>query len=223
MKEIERNPEAPQLKPRAIELLTQLCFRQENSIQKVDAIFAYGTAHFYEDLAKEITSLLHLGITDKVFLTGGIAESGVDLGHQEPESLLTLKTIDHDSFKSVRFFTETKSTNSLENVTETLKFPEFRIAKKILMVFKTHDAGRGYLTLRKFLPEAEILLHSFEVIYPSQTQPISRDNWHTFKFGISRVWGEFLRIRKYGKRGDIEYAEVRNLVEELERVLNVVG
>ena len=117
-------------------------------------------------------------------------------------------------------FVERKSTNTLENVTETLKNSEFRECNSLLFVFKSHAAGRGYLTLRKFFPSIEILQRSFNTKYDMAEKEITRDDWHTFDFGRRRAWGEYLRIKEYGNREDIEYEEVKDLVEEIEKEIN---
>ena len=57
--------------------------------------------------------------------------------------------------------------------------------------------------------------------YTEATDVIARENWHTFEFGRTRVWGEFLRIKTYGQRGDIEYNEVRELVEEIDQETSI--
>ncbi len=49
---------------------------------------------------------------------------------------------------------------------------------------------------------------------------ITRYDWHTFDFGRRRLWGEYLRIKEYGNREDIEYEEVKDLVEEIEKEIN---
>jgi len=162
----------------------------------------------------------HVDITLRIFLAivrVSHQSASYSLLQNVSEAELTLDAIDQMRFPNIVFHTETGSTNSLENVTESLKNPEFACCKSILMIFKTHDVGRGYLTLRKFFPTAKILLQSFDVIYSGQDKAITKDNWHTFDFGRSRVWGEFLRIKKYGERGDIAYDEVRGLVTDIEQ------
>jgi hypothetical protein len=96
-----------------------------------------------------------------------------------------------------------------------LKDPSFTDCSSLLFIFKAHAAGRGYLTLRKFFKQAEILQQSFEVKYSRANSLLTRDNWFTFDFGRERVWGEYLRIKTYGARCDIEYDEVESLVNEI--------
>ena len=93
---------------------------------------------------------------------------------------------------------------------------DFTGENKIGFIFPSYASQRGYLTLRRFLPRAQIIQFSYDAVYPESGRPISPEKWHTFDFGRRRVWGEFLRIRQYGQRGDIAYGEVKDLVEKIE-------
>jgi hypothetical protein len=75
--------------------------------------------------------------------------------------------------------------------------------------------------LKKFLPKIQIYQKTFNTKYITAKKDIDKNNWYTFKFGRERVWGEFLRIKKYGSRGDIEYASVKNLIKEIEKELGI--
>ena len=133
------------------------------------------------------------------------------------EADLVLEYLDVNKYKDVRFYFEKKSTNTLENVTETLKNPEFKKCKSLLFIFKSHGAGRGYLTLRKFFQSADILQLTFDCQYERENKNITRNNWHSFAFARSRVYGEYLRINKYSRRGDIEYESVEELLDKIEK------
>lgn len=221
--EIERNPKSPKLNTKAIGLITELCFRKNDNLKEVEAIFIYSSIVGIDKLVKLIEEILLKKISNKIFLTGGVTPKELvkDLGIKAEltEADTLLGALELDKYKDLKVFVERKSTNTLENLTETLKNPEFRNCKSILFIFKSHAAGRGYLTLRKFFPEAEILQQTFNTKYERGEKEITRDNWHTFAFGRERVWGEFLRIKTYGSRGDIEYKEVEHLIKEIERNL----
>jgi len=219
--EIERNPESPKLNSKAIELLTALCFRNDDLPKKVDGLFVYSSSVDVLKLTRLIEKILMLGITKKVFITGGLPpkELAQDLQAEgkTKEADLILHLLNLKKFKDVKFFVECTSSNTLENVTETLKNHEFKKCKSLLFLFKSHAAGRGYLTLREFFKSAKILQRTFNTKYKMAGKVITRNNWHTFAFGRNRVWGEFLRIKTYGSRGDIEYNSVKNLVMKIEK------
>jgi hypothetical protein len=78
-------------------------------------------AYSAKQLASVVEDLLDKKISNKVFITGGTPS-----------------------------YTENALRNTLENVTEALKVLDFFSYSTILFVFKTHAAGRGYLTLKKY-------------------------------------------------------------------------
>lgn len=219
--EIERNPTPPRLNKKAKELITKLCFRKDNTLKKVDGIFVYASIVGINDLVKLIKKILSKKISNKIFITGGVTtkkfvkDLKIKTGLTEADTLLNALNL--DQYKNLKVFIERKSTNTLENVTETLKNPEFQKCKSLLFIFKSHSAGRGYLTLRKFFQSVNILQQTFDTKYKRVNKRITRDNWHSFTFGQSRVWGEYLRIKIYGNRGGIEFNEIKDLVAEIEK------
>ncbi len=219
-REIERSPVPPELNEEAIELLTKLCFRPDDELEKADLILALSSATEIEKFAKTIENLIQKGISDKVFIAGGAPRYSDSEDIPKAESVIALELINPEKYPDVNFFIETKSTNTLENVTEALKVLDFRNFKKIVYIFKKHDSRRGYLTLKKFLPNTKLIQHTFEPIYPGTDRPLTKNTWFTYDFGKSRVWGEYLRIKLYGERGDIAYDdETKNLVGEIGRVI----
>ena len=219
--ETERNPTSPQLNKKAKKLITELCFRKDNTVKKVDGIFVYSSIVGIKDLVKLIDNILLKNMSKQIFITGGVTPKklakDLRINTKLTEADILMSALNLDSYKDLKVFVEKRSTNTLENVTETLKTLEFKKCQSLLFVFKSHAAGRGYLTLKKFFPSAQILQQTFDTKYDRVNKKITRDNWHTFAFGKNRVWGEFLRIRKYGSRNDIEYDSVQKLVARIEK------
>jgi hypothetical protein len=219
--EIERNPTPPRLNKKTKELITKICFRENDSLKKVDGIFVYSSIVGIDELAKLIEKILSKKVSNKMFITGGVTpkklakDLKIKTGLTEADTLLNALKL--DQYRDLKVYVERKSTNTLENVTETLRNPEFKKCKSLLFIFKSHAAGRGYLTLKKFFQSADILQQSFDTKYERANKKITRDNWHSFAFGRNRVWGEYLRIKTYGSRGDIEYNEVRDLIAKIEK------
>jgi uncharacterized SAM-binding protein YcdF (DUF218 family) len=217
-REIERSPVPPKLNHQTIQLLTKLCFRPDDELEKADLIFAFSSTTEIEKFAQTIKNLVNQNISKKVFIAGGVPNFHDSLKIPKAESSIVLELIKTTGYPDVEFFTESKSTNTLENVTESLKVLDFRNYKKIVFVFKKHDSRRAYLTLKKFLPNAKLIQQTFTPTYPNTDRPLNKDTWSTYDFGRSRVWGEYLRIKLYGQRGDIAYdAETKTLIEEIEK------
>lgn len=220
IQEIERNPQAPKLSKEAIILLTTLCFRHDDPLEKVDLMFEFSSPRDPQKTIQLMETLLEKGISKKVFITGGIPKFHDSLKIPKPESEILLEMLDKNKFPDVQFFSENKSTNTLENVTEALKVLDFRNYKKVLFIFKRHDSMRAYLTLKKFLPHAKIIQQTFAGMYIGTNKQLDENTWHTYEFGITRVWGEFLRIKKYGQRGDIYYDEkVDEIVKQIDKLV----
>ncbi|MCA9377267.1 hypothetical protein H6762_04920 [Candidatus Nomurabacteria bacterium] len=221
--EVERNPEPPKMNDELIKLLTELCFRNDDELEKVNGVFVFSSMIDHEKIVALIDKIVINNFSEQIFISGGNApkevkeEIGVELQLTESEALID--AINVDKYPNVKVFSERNSSNTLANVTETLKIQEFRETKSLIFIFKSHAAGRGYLTLRKFFPSIKILQQTFNAKYKDAESEITRSNWHTFDFGRKRVWGEYLRIVKYGSRGDIEYEEVKHLVKEIDKQL----
>ena len=219
-REVEGHPEAPLLSEELTRLLTELCFRPDDSIEPVDLLFVFSSTTGTDLLAKLVEDLLDKGITNKVFITGGIPAFEDAEKIPKPECELVLEKIDKTKYPGVQFYTEDKSTNTLENLTEALKVLDFSSYDRVMFIFKKHDPRRAYLTLRRFLPKTKLIQKTFAPIYTGTDRSLDKDTWHTYDFGISRVWGEYLRIKKYGERGDIAYDEdTRSLVLQIENLI----
>lgn len=97
---------------------------------------------------------------------------------------------------------ERQSTNTLENVLEARKVFPFSSIRRLLFVCKSHTAGRQYLTLAQHLPaELDYVPYTFDADYGGV--PVGRRTWAHTAAGRRRVWGEYLRICLYSRRGDI--------------------
>lgn len=219
IQEVERNPETPEFSEEVIKLLTELCFRPDDPLEPVDLIFEFSSPRHPEKTIEILEELLKQNIAKKVFITGGIPNFLDSPKINKPESELFLEKMNISKFPDVKFFSETKSTNTLANVTEALKVLDFSNYSKILFIFKHHDSMRGYLTLKKFLPHAKIIQRTFSYMYSGTDRPLTESTWYTYDFGRSRVWGEFLRIKKYGQRGDIFYGEkINEIIKQIDEL-----
>lgn len=222
-REIPRYPDVPKLSEEAIELLTKLCFPEDDPIQPVDLLFVFGSSRATNEIKISVEELLLAGVTKRVFVTGGCPHTKLSDAEvfNLPESSRILNVIDKEKFKDVSFFQEVESTNTLENVTEALKVFDFSTIKKIMFLFKYHDARRGYLILKTFLPEIEILQHTFPGNYLGENGEhivVDKNTWFQTDFTRARVWGEFLRIKIYGGRGDFDISPVVDIVDKIDRI-----
>jgi len=216
---ISKTPDAPtHINKRLRLLLTKLCFRFEEQFDFVDLVFVYGTPFFFDQAASIVSSILERKATTKVIITGGIVPHGEPFVTQKSEARLIYEKIT-GLYENVTFYLEEQSKNTLENAIGGLKVLNFRHYATMCFVFPSHGAMRGYLTLKKFLPRTRLLQRTYDAQYPGESQQVSKDDWHNSECGRKRVWGEYLRIKQYGQRGDIEYKEVKCLVEEIDEYI----
>jgi len=218
-RELERNPETPELSSEAINLVTNLCFRPESLPDRADLIFVFSTSVHLDELGDLVKKLLEENISDKVMLSGGVPLYEDVAEIPKPESQLILDKIDTDKFPGVKFYTEKNSRNTKENVEESLKVLDFSTYKKILFIFKSHAAGRGYLTLKKHCPGTDFFQQTYNPKYNETSRALSEADWFEDDFNKKRVWGEFLRIKTYGEKGDIYYPD--EVKDEVEKILKI--
>jgi hypothetical protein len=214
IREIPKNAVAPKLNQEVIDLLTKLCFRQNDRIDKVDLIFVLGSTDFVQS-ANIVRELLGRGNSKIVLIAGGMPKYEDSKKLSKSEAEIILEYIKPEEFSGIEFILEKSSNNTSENVVNGLKFFKKPI-NSLCFINRSQGAGRCYLTLRKHLPKAKILQYVFESNYNGI--PVGKDNWFKTEFGRGRVWGEFLRIKKYGEEGYIEFDEVKDLVKEIEIV-----
>jgi len=214
-REVQKNPTVPALGRGAISLLTQLCFRNDDPASAADAVFLFSNPVERERMVQSIERAIRDFGAKHVIVTGGVSELYDLRGTGRAEADYIMEVVDVKKFPDVRFTLERTSLSTLSNVTEALKLIDLSSFRRIVFVSKAHAAGRCYLTLRKYVPQTTLLQRTWSASYKERNKPITRDNWVEDAFGQSRVWGEYLRIKKYGERDDIAFEEVRPTVEEI--------
>lgn len=216
-REIPKIAQAPKLNDRVVTLLTRLCF-MEHREGYADIIFVFGSRFCIDENAEIVHDLLERGLAKEVVLTGGSPEFD-DLEQMDiSEAELLLKKIRTEDFPNVKFYYEDKSHHTLANVTEAMQVVNFDYFDRIIFVAKSFASRRAYLSLKKYLPDKKYLSVTYDAAYPDE-QRITQKNWYSTEEGRGRVWGEFLRIKKYGEKGDIEYGEpVRRMIKEIEEL-----
>jgi len=221
----------PPLDEKAVKLITKLIFREKNPEipDKVDLIFLFGSTSSIPKRKKVLDKFLAKKVCDKILLTGGInprrtifehkGKFGVYDLRKVSEAEILEKEMELDKRGNLKIYKETKSVNTKDNVKFALEILDFSKFKNILFITRSYHVGRCYLTLKKYVSKDTNI---FYASYDSEARKgfdevITRDNWYKSKDGKSKVWAEFERIINYGrKKGDIEFAEVKELVKEIE-------
>ena len=217
-REIEKNPEVPVLSDKAIKLLTELCFKKADELSPADVLFVFGTSYGISDIASAAENILLRGLVPSVIAAGGAPMFPDTPKMSRSEAIEILHALKIERFPMTVFRSESDSHNTQDNVRLSLKFPELAKASKVIYLFRSHACGRGFLTLKRYLPNAKLLALPVDVSYQKGAPPVSRDAWPAHLTSRGRVWGEFLRIERYGSRGDIHYPrETQDMVEKIKR------
>jgi len=213
---IDKTPELPKtLNPKLINALTKLCFRQnDKDFLNLDVVFIVGTSISLNELKISLQSILNNFIPKTILITGGIMEPQNKATEPKSDAEIIYNTIANIIPQQTKVILENKSQHILEHVVLGLPLLT-NTFEKLCFITKSLYAGRTYLTLRKQLPNATILQQSYDLFDPTVSQFLREDTWHQNPEFVSRIWGEFLRIKRYGEKGDIEYQEVQALVNEI--------
>ncbi len=201
---LAKEPAPPEFTAAQVEVLTEVVFLPERAPSPCDAIFVFAGTH--PGHWCKAAEAWQRGFGPRVIVTGGrnprggahaswdhgdTAEADVIARHLGavgvPDSALTI---------------ERQSTNTLENVLEACRVFPFSSIRSLLFVCKSHAAGRQYLTLARHLPAGlDYVPFTFDADYGGVA--VGRRTWAETDAGRRRVWGEYLRILLYSRRGDI--------------------
>lgn len=205
-REIDKTPIVPHLSFRAIKLLTELCFPTTSPIiEPLDAVLVFGSHTAHKALAAPVHDLLKHNLCQQVIATGGVPPYDDHPGeHPQSEAELFLHELSPLDYPEVALLQEHESHNTLENVIHGLAHPRLKTPiNHLAYVCKSFASGRCYLTLKQHAPDATLYPLPVDVTYDDTHPAITRDNWYESDPGRTRVWGEYLRIQTYSKRGDI--------------------
>lgn len=198
---IPREPGTEDLTPAEIAQITQAVFA-EPQYAPADLLFVFGTSTLDQPLLDRLAQACCQGDFPHLLVTGGPVgrayfETGRPLARLLEEQFLR-RGVPPD-----QILVQDRSTNTLEDVTfgrELLRQHQLE-PQQIAFLSKSHHSGRCLRTLRKFYPSAPLYPIMFDAEYEGTR--VSRQDWWLKPVAKSRVYGEFLRIKKYGDRGDI--------------------
>lgn len=202
---IEREPDVPALTTDDIALLTEAVFGQAQLPQVCDLGFIFsGTHPLHWEKAVEA---YRQGYVRQFLVTGGRSKTGQAHpdwpGGERTEAEVIIEHLVAGGVPRQAILHENQSTNSLENVLFAKDLIDFSRVKSILVICKSHVAGRQLRTLAQHLPDAiDLISYPFDTAYKGQT--IRRSDWMTSDIGRRRVWGEYLRLLRYGELGHLK-------------------
>jgi uncharacterized SAM-binding protein YcdF (DUF218 family) len=204
---IQKEIEMPLLNPAQIDYITELAFGPIKKTKPCDAIFVFAGTH--PGHWEKAIEAYKMNLAPRIIVTGGRSLTGQShpdwKGRAVPTeteaSIIISYLIKAGIDKEVIIF-EDQSSNSLENVLYAKEMIDFSKITSLLVVCKSHAAGRQIRTLQKHFPETmSYISFSFDTIYKNTT--VNRHNWMNTDLGRKRVWGEYQRIIHYGRLGHL--------------------
>ncbi|PYI52965.1 YdcF family protein [Paenibacillus flagellatus] len=207
---IPKQPDPPDLTLEQMERMTEIVFHPACEPAPCDAIFVLGGTH--PGHWEKTIQAYRLGLADTVLVTGGVSPTAVrhpdwpDAG--KPESRLIAEKLIEAGVPERAIAIEDRSRHSLENALYARDTFDFGRIASLLVVCKSHAAGRQIRTLMRHLPPGiRYVPYGFDAVYGDAR--VGRDNWMNTDTGRARVYGEYLRICRYGDRGHLERLEAK--------------
>ncbi len=201
-KPIPREVVVEDLSPEEIEHITQTVFIAPES-QPADLLFIFGTSTLDNEVLEFVARDYQQGRFPKVLVTGLsgrlYSETGKPVAHIMRDELIAR------GVPSEVILVQDKSTNTLEDVAFSLDVLEKHdiSPESIAFLCKAHHSGRCLRTLRKFFPSQILSPITYLAAYDGVE--VSKEDWYQHEVSRGRVYGEYLRIIAYSKRGDIAH------------------
>ncbi len=201
---LPKAPEAPPLTAHHMDLLTRTVFLEETPPRPCDALFVFGGT----DPGHWRTALkaYRQGYAERLVVTGGIkpgaSRHAAWTDGEVPEARVIVRELTARGVPASAIAWEETSRNSLENAQCARAVFDFGTVRSLMFVGKSHGAGRQLATLSRVLP-AGIAFVPYTFDAEVDGALLSRQSWARSEVGRARIWGEYLRMRVYGARGDI--------------------
>ena len=198
---IPREVAVKDLSSEEIEGITQTVFVASESNQPADLLFIFGTSSIDNEILESVARDCQQGCFPKVLVTGLSGrfydETGKPVAHIMRDELITR------GVPSDVILVQDRSTNTLEDVAFSLDVLEKHSIspESIAFLCKAHHSGRCLRTLRKFFPSQTLSPITYVAEY--EGVKVSKADWYQHEVSRGRVYGEYLRIIEYTKRGDI--------------------
>ena len=199
---IPREVAVDDLSPEKIERITQTVFVAPES-QPVDLLFIFGTSTIDNGILESVARDYQKGRFPRVLVTGLsgrlYSETGKPVAHIMRDDLMAR------GVPSEVILVQDRSTNTLEDVAFSLDvLKQHDISpESIAFLCKAHHSGRCLRTLRKAFPFQTLSPVTYLAEY--EDVKISKEDWYQHEVSRGRVYGEYLRIIEYTRRGDIAH------------------
>ena len=199
---IPREVAVEDLSPKEIEHITQTVFVTSES-RPADLLFIFGTSTIDGEVLESVARACLQDRFPKVLVTGLSGRLYNETG--KPVARIMRDELIARGVPSEVILVQDRSTNTLEDVAFSLDvLKQHDISpESIAFLCKAHHSGRCLRTLRKFFPSQTLS----PIIYAAEYDgvKVSKEDWYQHEGSRGRVYGEYLRIIEYTRRGDIAH------------------
>ncbi len=194
-KHLQRLAEVLELSPTEHTNISHLVFYAPSPLES-DVMLIFGAPEGDWEVAADA---FKAGLAPLIVASGSVHERTKGVA----EAILIKRELTRLGVPEDEIITDDTSTNTLENVLHFKKILDQRNIKPKSIIYLTirHHAGRCFLTLKKYFPEAEITAITHGLLYSGLN--FTKDNWLTVEGADARVYGEYQRIMAYADKGDI--------------------
>lgn len=203
-REIPRLVSCPSLTERQVGFLTDVCFGTAIESAPCEGVFVFGSSVHRSVIAKVLADRFVLSPPRALILSGGLISE--EDGLTEAESLFCMLRSEGIP-RSIQVHLETRSTNTLDNVRFSLSFLEELAECRVAFVSHAYAAGRASRTLQAHVRTGRSYRSQPVPVWPGSGSLTSAD-WYASASQRDTVWAEYLRIVRYGMRGDISFADI---------------
>ena len=199
---IPREVAVENLRSEEIEHITQTVFAGSEFLT-ADLLFIFGTSSIDSEILDAMARDYLQGRFPKVLVTGLSGRLYYKTGR--PLALIMRDELIEHGVPSDVILVQDRSTNTLEDVAFSLDVLEQHdiSPESIAFLCKAHHSGRCLRTLRKFFPFQTLSPVTYVAEYDGVK--IAREDWYQHEGSRGRVYGEYLRIIEYTRRGDIAH------------------
>jgi hypothetical protein len=218
-REIPKFVDCPTLTPELTRLLSTLVYLPNHKPEKSDAILIFGNRN-YEETASQLQQLIDLKISRNIIISGGnpkfedFKQSAI-----QTESQHIFSHLKKPLNQKIHILLEEEASNTAENVTRSLSLLPKDLTS-LTYICLWYISQRAYLSLLKYLPQH---VKYFQYALPRKENAeivIGPDTWTASDMGRNRTYAEYLRLKLYCQRGDIEYPDnVKKLVTEIDQLV----
>ncbi len=197
---IPREVAAEDLSSEEIKHIAQTVFAASES-QPADLLFIFGTSSVDNEILTSVARDCLRGHFPKVLVTGLSGRLYYETGR--PLASIMRSELITRGVPSDIILVQDRSTNTLEDVAFSLDVLEKHniSPESIAFLCKAHHSGRCLRTLRKFFHSQTLSPITYVAEY--EGVKVSKETWCQHPVSRGRVYGEYLRIIEYSKRGDI--------------------